>query len=82
MKHHGVNRSQPRCRQRTARMHLPHLAPDDALLLVSVLQRAIDAIWRAHGNEMVEASIESADTLPRQRTAQLTTPLSDPDIAF
>jgi len=82
MKHHRAKRSQPDCRQRTARLHLPHLAPDDALLLVSVLQRAIDAIWRAHGNEMVEATIESADTMPQQRTAQLTMPLPDPDIAF
>ena len=82
MKHHRIKRSQPSCRQRTARLHLPHLAPDDALLLVSVLQRAIDAIWRAHGNEMVEVFIESADTMPHQRTAQLTMPLSDSDIAL
>jgi hypothetical protein len=56
--------------------------PDDALLIVSVLERAIEAIWRAHGNEMVQTCIESSVTVPHQRTTQLTMPLPDFDIAF
>jgi hypothetical protein len=82
VKNHRFKPSQRSYRKPTARLHLPHLAPDDALLVVSVLERAIDAIWRTHGNEMVHAYFESAATAPRRSTAQLTMPLNDSDTAF
>lgn len=40
------------CRRPHAQVHLPPLHPDDALLLVNVLEKAIAAIWRAHGEAM------------------------------
>ena len=82
MRHNRANPTQPSCRRRTARLHLPYLAPDEALLLVSVLERAINAIWRAHGNEMVKTCFESDATTPHQPTTQLTMPLPDSDVAF
>jgi hypothetical protein len=39
-------------RRRHAQLHLPALAASDALALVAVLERAIAAIERAHGDEM------------------------------
>jgi hypothetical protein len=33
-------------------IHLPALSADQALLLVHLLDRIHDAIWRAHGNAM------------------------------
>lgn len=37
-----------------ARIHLPPLQAHDALALVTVLERAIAAIWRAHGDAMAD----------------------------
>jgi hypothetical protein len=37
-----------------AQIHLPPLAPHDALALVNTLERAIAAIWRAHGLQMAD----------------------------
>ncbi len=39
-------------RRHRARLHLPPLSAHDALAVVDVLQRAIAAIARAHGDEM------------------------------
>lgn len=33
-------------------IHLPALTADEALLLVHILDRIHDAIWRAHGHAM------------------------------
>lgn len=44
--------SQPR--RSTARLHLPHLGADEALLVVATFEKAIDAIWRAHGDAMAD----------------------------
>lgn len=33
-------------------IHLPALTADQALLLVQILDRVHDAIWRAHGHAM------------------------------
>ena len=41
-------------RRSTARLHLPHLDADKALLLVATFEKAIDAIWRAHGDAMAD----------------------------
>lgn len=35
-----------------AQLHLPPLAPDEALVFVNILDRLIAAIWRAHGPAM------------------------------
>lgn len=37
---------------RHAVIHLPVLTADEALLLVHILDRIHDAIWRAHGQAM------------------------------
>lgn len=37
-----------------AQIHLPPLSADYALTLVGILERAIDALWRAHGERMGE----------------------------
>jgi len=37
-----------------AQIHLPPLGPHDALALVNVLERAIAAVWHAHGNQMAD----------------------------
>lgn len=42
-----------------AQAHLPALDGEDALLVVNILQRVADAIWRAHGPAM-HASLEEA----------------------
>ena len=39
-------------RRRHAQLHLPPLSARDALAVVDVLQRAIAAIERAHGDDM------------------------------
>jgi hypothetical protein len=41
-------------RSRRAQIHLPPLDAGYALTLVGILERAIDAIWRAHGHSMSE----------------------------
>lgn len=41
-------------RSRRAQFHLPPLDADEALTLVNILERAIAAIWRAHGEAMAE----------------------------
>lgn len=37
-----------------AQVHLPYLGPDDALTLVGILERVIDAVWRTHGDAMAD----------------------------
>jgi hypothetical protein len=39
-------------RRRHAQLHLPPLSPPQALTVVTVLERAIAAIVRAHGDDM------------------------------
>jgi hypothetical protein len=41
-------------RPRHAQIHLPPLDAGYALTLVGIFERAIDAIWRAHGHSMSE----------------------------
>ena len=37
-----------------AQIHLPPLTGDEALLLVNLLDRAIAALWRTHGDAMAD----------------------------
>lgn len=41
-----------RSRPRHAQIHLPALNGQEAFLLVAMLERAVSAIWRAHGEVM------------------------------
>jgi len=49
-----------------AQIHLPPLSPHDALVLVDVLERAIAAIWRAHGHQMADLLTARDMAAPRQ----------------
>ena len=49
---------------RHAVIHLPALSADEALLLVHILDRIHDAIWRAHGQAMQLRRDELADLRP------------------
>ena len=42
--------------RRHAQIHLPPLDAGYALTLVDIFERAIEAIWRAHGDRMAELS--------------------------
>ena len=52
---------------RHPRLHLPPLDAACALTLVDILERAIAAIWRAHGDAMVEL-IGARDLEPERET--------------
>lgn len=72
---------------RHAQLHLPPLSGTDAYRLVALLEKAIRAIWRAHGDQMAEALArdfpspdcldEHADPEPETRPR-----LDDHDIDF
>jgi hypothetical protein len=64
-------------RSRRAQIHLPPLDAGYALTLVGILERAIDAIWRAHGHSMSELQALRAETA-RPRSHAPTAP-ADPD---
>jgi hypothetical protein len=70
------------CR-RHAQLHLPPLSARDALVVVNVLQHAIAAIQRAHGDEM-RALREIQRTEARARRRGITTYNldADPDVDF
>ena len=55
-----------RSRRRHAQLHLPPLTAEQALLLVSVLERAIRSIYRAHGDAMADLCAARIDP-PAQR---------------
>ena len=48
-------------RSRRAQIHLPPLDAGYALTLVGIFERAIDAIWRAHGPAMSHLQSRRAD---------------------
>ena len=37
-----------------AQLHLPALTPEEALLIVGILDNMCSAIWRTHGDAIVE----------------------------
>jgi hypothetical protein len=61
-----VDPARRRRRKRQAQIQLPPLQAEEALLLVNVLDKAVMAIWRAHGpamQEHLEATL--AGSLPK-----------------
>jgi hypothetical protein len=64
---------------RHAVIHLPALTADEALLLVHILDRIHDAIWRAHGLAMQFRREELAALAPASRPAS---PPPSPDDAL
>lgn len=52
-----MRRSPPwkrRPRPHHAQLHLPQLTAEESLLFVEIFERAIKAIWRAHGDSMAD----------------------------
>ncbi len=41
-------------RRRHAQIHFPPLDASEALLVVNLFEKAITAIWRAHGDDMAD----------------------------
>ncbi len=64
-------------RSRRAQIHLPPLDAGYALTLVGIFERAIDAIWRAHGHSMAELQALRAENA-RARSPSPPRP-ADPD---
>ena len=52
-----------------AQCHLPPLDPHEALLLVNILERAIHAIWRTHGDQMADRLAAQGIETPRPEDA-------------
>jgi hypothetical protein len=50
-------------------MHFPPLEASEALVFVTILERAVEAIWRTHGNEML-FELEACE-LAREQERQL-----------
>jgi len=70
-------------RRRRAQIHLPPLSPRDALAVVAVLERAIAAIGRAHGDDMrQERAIRQLDARARRRGLTIHNLDADPDAVF
>jgi len=65
-------------RSRRAQIHLPPLDAGYALTLVGIFERAIDAIWRAHGHSMAELQALRAEAAQRPRSLSPPRP-ADPD---
>lgn len=59
-----------------AQIHLPPLSADYALTLAAIFQRAMQAIWRAHGDRMAELLALRDDERERER-ARRRHPLRD-----
>ena len=70
-------------RRRHAQLHLPPLSPRQALAVVTVLQRAIAAIVRAHGpdmNHLVE--MQHREARARRHGLTIYNLDVDPDVDF
>jgi hypothetical protein len=68
-----------------AQLHLPSLEPEAALVVVNVLERAIQAIWRAHGDRMAEllyARHSTSEQRPDSEFADIGDPNASPDTDF
>jgi hypothetical protein len=58
----------PRRRARHVQVHLPPLDAGYALTLADIFERAIAAIWRAHGQGMAQLlELRAANRRPRER---------------
>jgi hypothetical protein len=70
-------------RRRHAQLHLPPLSARDALALVAVLERAVAAIERAHGDEMrALREMQRAEARARRRGITTCNLDADPDADF
>lgn len=56
-------------RRRRAQIHLPPLTAEEALQIVALLDRAIAAIWRAHGDAMADHQAMRGIETPPPRDA-------------
>ena len=70
--------------RRHAQIHLPPLDAGYALTLVDIFERAIEAIWRAHGDRMADLSNLRAAVQRRRNFEQVddntpTAPVGDVD---
>jgi len=73
----------PSQRHRRARIHLPPLTAEAALQLVAFLERAIAAVWRAHGDDMADhLAMLGIDTPPPEDAVPSGKPDGDDDIDF
>ena len=57
-------------RNKKARLHMPHMTADEALLVVAILDKAIQAIWRAHGDAMADRLAAAGVETPRPEDAE------------
>ncbi|WP_428267716.1 hypothetical protein [Haliangium sp.] len=64
---------------RHAVIHLPALSGDEALLLLRILDRLHDAIWRAHGDDIERCLEERAPAASAPPPAPM---LADDDLPF
>jgi len=70
-------------RQRHAQIHLPPLSAIEALTIVTILERAVAAIWRAHGDDMEQLrSARELEARARRRRFTCHNPDVDPNIDF
>ena len=67
-------------RRRHAQIHLPPLSADYAITLVDIFERAITAIWNAHGEAMSSRNALPGDhTRPRDIVPSGDPNVPDPD---
>ena len=64
-----------------AQLHLPFLQPDQAALVVAILDRVIKAIHRTHGQALIDRCADAIDP-PLARTLRISIPLRDDDFVF
>jgi hypothetical protein len=70
-------------RRRHAQLHLPPLSPRQALAVVTVLQRAIAAIVRAHGDDMNHlVEMQHHEARARRHGLTIYNLNVDPDVDF
>ncbi len=70
-------------RRRHAQLHLPPLSPHEALTVVTVLQRAIAAILRTHGDDMRHyTEMQQQEARARRHGISIYNFLVDPDVDF
>lgn len=70
-------------RRRHAQIHLPPLSPRDALTLVALIERAVAAIERAHGEEIrEERRLRQLEARARRRGLTTCNLDADPDADF
>ena len=65
-----------------AQIHLPPLSAHDALNLVDLLERAITAVWRTHGDDMADLQAARGIETPRPPGAVWATSPSPDDDSF